>query len=248
MKENKKGLLIGIILVLVVILAGFYIGYKLFLVTNYSVKTLNHSIVEIKDAYKIKDYITINTKDLDEKDYLKFKEIKMKNDFIDFIKEENDTSVVYTNKEKKARITIAINEPYLDFYYLVESNLEGTNVKNVKYQDRINYLKKNHITNDLELFNFLASDNYQKNIFTSIRDIKGSYATYLIAEIMVPQKLTGINGDLNGYIRERNINGNIIREVNILKNKKRYMFMFEGSFYTLDNIIDLISTIDVING
>ena len=235
--KNKKGLLV--FLVVLVLLIGVYFAYKLYLISYYSDKSLNFSFKEISDAYKIENAIKINSKKLTEKDYLQFKEVKIKNDFKNFNKEEQDNSVVYTNKEKNSQITISINSTYLDFYYLVESDLEGVDNKNTNFQDRIDYLKKNNITNDLELFDFLASDNYKKNIFTSIKDLKGNYATYLVAQIMVPQEITSISGDLNGYIREKDN----IKEINILKNNKRYMFMLIGDYFNEDKIIDLLNTI-----
>lgn len=242
--KSKKGLLV--VLVILVLLIGAYFGYKLYLISYYSDKSLNYSFKEISDAYKMNNNITVNTKKLDDKDYLQFKEIKIKNNFKNFIKNDiDDTSVIYTNKSNKSQITISINSTYLDFYYLVESDLEGEGVdnKNTTYQDRIDYLKKNNVTNDLELFNFLASNNYKKNVFTSIKDIKGAYATYLVAQIMVPQKLTKISGDLKGYIREKND----IKEVNILKNNKRYMFMLIGDYFTEDKVNDLLNTIIIEN-
>ena len=240
--KNKKGLLI--VLVILVLLIGAYFGYKLYLISYYSDKSLNYSFKEISNAYKMNNNITVNTKKLDDKDYLQFKEIKIKNDFKNFTKNDiDDTSVIYTNKSNKSQITISINPTYLDFYFLVESNLEGADNKNTIYQDRIDYLKKNNVINDLELFNFLASNNYKKNVFTSIKDIKGAYATYLVAQIMVPQKLTKISGDLKGYIREKND----IKEVNILKNNKRYMFMLIGDYFTEDKVNDLLNTIIIEN-
>ena len=242
--KSKKGLLV--VLVILVLLIGAYFGYKLYLISYYSDKSLNYSFKEISDAYQMNNNITVNTQKLDDKDYLQFKEIKIKNNFKNFIKNDiDDTSVIYTNKSNKSQITISINSTYLDFYYLVESDLEGEGVdnKNTTYQDRIDYLKKNNVTNDLELFNFLASNNYKKNVFTSIKDIKGAYATYLVAQIMVPQKLTKISGDLKGYIREKND----IKEVNILKNNKRYMFMLIGDYFTEDKVNDLLNTIIIEN-
>ena len=236
MKSKKVILAVLIMLVLLIIV---YFGYKFYLISYYSDKSLNYSFKEISDAYKIKNAIKINSKKIAEKDYLQFKEVKIRNDFKNFNREEQDDSVIYTNKEKNSQITISINPTYLDFYYLVESNLEGVNNKNTNYQDRIDYLKKNNVTNDLELFNFLASDNYKKNIFTSIKDLKGNYATYLVAQIMLPQEITSISGDLNGYIREKDN----IKEINILKNNKRYMFMLIGDYFTEDKIIDLLNTI-----
>ena len=238
-KKNKKGIIGGIVIVIVVLIIAYF-GYKTYLINYYSDKSLNYSFKEISNAYKIKDNITIKTQKLNEKDYIQLKELKLKNDFKNFTKSDvDDTSVIYTNKSNKSQITISINPTYLDFYYLVESDLEGVDNKNTTYQDRIDYLKKNNVTNDIELFKFLASDNYKKNVFASIKDIKGTYATYLVAQIMVPQEITKINGDLKGYIR---IKDNV-KEVNILKNNKRYMLMLVGDYFTEDKVTDLLNTI-----
>lgn len=55
--------------------------------------------------------------------------------------------------------------------------------------------------------------------------------------------LTIIKGDYEGYIFNYQDN---LREVNILKNNKRYVFTFIGSDITSDNYIkDILSTLEI---
>ncbi len=241
--KDKKGLLIGLVLTVTIILLGVFMGFKLYLINHYGAKSLDYTFEEISNAYKISNKIKVHTKILDNTDYLEYQEIKIRNDFKDYESQENNdvtgNYVVYTNKEKESYFSLGITEPYFDFLHL-NDNSKDYIIKNVTYKEVSAYLKKNNVTSDLELFAFLASDNYQKNVFSKSHDIKASYALYNIASIINPQnkKITLLEGDLNGYMF---IQDNNVYEVNILKNNKRYVFVITG--YTEDKLMDLINTI-----
>ncbi len=244
MKENKKELLIGLSTVLLVVLVGIFLGYKLFLLVHYSDRSLDYKYKTVSDDYHIDDKLTIQTNLLNKDEYIEYNGIKIKNAFTDYeSKENNDVTgsyMVYTNKDNNSYFSIGVTEPYMDFLHLTSNSKENI-IDNVSYKDIKEYLEKNNVQNDLDLWNFIASDNYQKNIFSLGKDIKASYALYNVAYILNPhnKKITLLEGDLKGYMFTLN---DTAREINILKNNKRYVLVIRGEYYPLDKVLELINT------
>ena len=218
MKESKKVLLISLSIILLVVLIGGLFSYKLYLVVHYSDKSLDYSYKSIRDAYKINDKLTIHTNLLNKDDYIEYNGIKIKNDFKGYESKENSdvtgNYIVYTNKDNNSYFSLGITEPYIDFLHLTSDSKEKV----------------------------VASENYKKNIFSLGKDIKASYALYEVAYILNPhnKKITLLEGDLKGYMFTLDNN---VREVNILKNNKRYVFVMSGEYYSIDKVVELINTI-----
>ncbi len=245
MKESKKVLLISLSIILLVVLIGGLFSYKLYLVVHYSDKSLDYSYKSISDAYKINDKLTIHTNLLNKDEYIEYNGIKIKNDFKGYESKENSdvtgNYIVYTNKDNNSYFSLGVTEPYIDFLHLTSDSKEEI-VAKITYKDVKEYLEKNNVKSDLDLWNFIASENYQKNIFSLGKDIKASYALYEVAYILNPhnKKITLLEGDLKGYMFTLDNN---VREVNILKNNKRYVFVMSGEYYSIDKAVELINTI-----
>ncbi len=246
LKNEKNWLICGILVVVLVVITGIYFAYKLFYLTFYNDNLIGYSFSDISKSYKINEVMKIEKQNLDDNEYIHFKNIRIRNDFANFTEEkltdnEYGEYVKYSSRELDSSLTIKTSIPYLNLYYLKEQNFTGDVVKNTTAKDRIRYLRENNIQNDEELFKFLSNDNYHKNIFTSIKDIKGKYATYLMGAMYMSNKIVGIIGDYNGYILEKND----VKEANIIINEKRYVFTFSGEYYSYENINSLLNTLRI---
>ena len=109
------------------------------------------------------------------------------------------------------------------------------------------FLEKNNITNDIELYKFLEKTlNKKHSIFDSVDDMKTLYALHLQNYIgnMNNDGITLIDGDYEGYIINHNMSGVNIIECNVLKDSKRYVLTFNNTtYYTDDKIQDLLNTL-----
>ena len=75
------------------------------------------------------------------------------------------------------------------------------------------------------------------------KEMKENYTIQFMVSVIMPQmdSITLINGDYQGYIF--NLKNNM-KEVSILKNGKRYVFMFlNTTYFTVEKINDLLNTI-----
>ena len=153
-------------------------------------------------------------KDSDVNDYLEHDGIKIRNDY---------TWIDY------------LKEDEVTFY--------NANPKKTTSKERIDFLKKEKITNDIELFKFLNKEEKRKNnVFTPIKDIKGRYSVMLMASVFMPdvQSMTEIKGDYIGYT----YNMKRAKEVDILKNNKRYIITFyDRDYFTDEYVEELLKTI-----
>ena len=229
--EDKKRWILSLLLVFIVLVVGIFLGYKLYILAQYS----NLSFKSISDSYKIEDTLEIKNNLLNAEEYLQYSNIKIRNEFDDYNKIVSDNTITYINNGKRAKLTIKTTKSYLEEYFL-KNNALGND------EERINYIKKNNLNSDEELFTFIAGDNYQRNLFTSSHKIKGIYSLYEVASTINSDKLVKIIGDIKGYM----FVSKDTKEVSIEKGNNVYHFIFSGSYFTEDKVIDLIKTI-VIN-
>lgn len=238
--KKKRNLIIGLIIALLVV--GF-IGLKCFYLIYYSPKDLENDIKKIKFTEPL-----VIKKDNDVKEYLEHDGIKIRNDFKDFKeKDEQDSSYlrILTDESGKTEAAISMGKDYTWIDYLKEDEVTFYNAKPKKTtsKERINFLKKEKITNDIELFKFLNKEEKRKNnVFTPIKDIKGRYSIMLMASVFMPdvQSMTEIKGDYIGYT----YNMKRAKEVDILKNNKRYIITFyDRDYFTDEYVEELLKTI-----
>ena len=158
---KKKSSLI-ICLIIALILIGL-ISLKCFYLIYYNPKNLKNNDSEIKftEPFVLK-------KDNDVKDYLEHDGIKIRNDFQNFEeKVENNTYfriLKDENGKTKAALFIGTDLTWMDYLKAEELTYFNIDSKKTSSEERINFLKENNITNDLDLFKFLSQQEKVKNI------------------------------------------------------------------------------------
>ncbi len=248
MKKKKNIILVVVSILLLVCLYFCYKGFNLFYYNVDRITTQDYD--EFISQFAIKDTITINHKNVESNDYLEYQDIKIRNDFKDFERLEQTTGETSLklilkdeNKKTKSSFWMGKTDTYVNLLKS-DKSLFGTEDKKITNTDLTYILEKNKINNDIELFKYLEKQKYVKNnIFTSIKEMKENYTMQFMISIIMPQmdSITLINGDYQGYIF--NLKNNM-KEVSILKNGKRYVFMFLNTTYFTDKKInDLLNTI-----
>lgn len=245
-KKNIILIVVGLLLIV-----GVYLGYKCFNLYYYNINNITTEEYEkFIDGFKIKDTITIKNEKLKENQYLTFNNIKVRNDFSDFKELENQYSEEFIkyvlhdeNNQLKASFWMGTTDSYVELFK-TDTTLFGTEDKRITNTNLSDFLTKNSINNDIELFEFLEkSKDVKNNIFTSVKQMKGNYTIQFLVSIAMPQ-LDGINlikGDYSGYIL--NITSDA-KEVGILKDGKKYVFtFFKLDYFTDEYIQEILSTV-----
>lgn len=118
-----------------------------------------------------------------------------------------------------------------DVYHYLEKSLLAINIEHVEYREKLEKLKQNWRTNDIEIYqkNFLLLLLYSKKLDINIRDIKFEYSDEELEQ------------DIQESIREKNIDKilDIIDEDNLIIEK--LMFVLGKSFNALSGAILEIS-------
>ena len=246
MKYMKKKTILIISSIIVLFIA--YFGYKGFNLYYFTTQDFEISA----EQFNISDTITLKHKDIQDNDYFQYKNIKIRNDFKEFEQLESNTNVDTfspkfvlkdaTNNTSKS-FWMGIDDPYV-YLLKADKTLYGTNAHRITNTNLTSILEKNNIHNDVELFHYLSSQkNVRNNIFTSVQKMKENYAIQFMISVIMPtmDSITLIHGDYEGYIF--NLKDNT-KEVSILKNDKRYVFIFiSDTTITNEYLTDILSTI-----
>lgn len=237
------------ILVALLILVVAYFGYKGFNLYYYSNDNQKELYSKLVDSLNNEDTMTIKRER--STDYLEYKNVKIKNVFKEFKKMEQqstDNSVKYAlydeNNNVKASFWIGETDTYIN-NIKADKTLYGTDDKRFSNVELKSLLENNNIQNDIELFKYLKENKTaDNNIFTSVKTMKKRYDIESLANIMLPSMngITYLKGDYEGYI----LNIDKYKEVSILKNNKRYIFMFMNvntSYFTSEDINSLINSV-----
>lgn len=254
-KKLKRRMVIKTLLIVALIFFISFFIYKISYLKIYSTQEREkEEITAIVDGLKTQNTMFIYKKTLKEEEYFIQDEFKIRNDFKDFIQDTTHTTSrtnYYYKYDEKQKVESAFyfgtDISYID--YFTNDDLIIFNVSDFgQFQsaDRKYFLLRNDINDDLDFINYIKDNYYAKsNIFSSNREIKENYALNLFVDIAIPRvdSLTIINGDYKGFIFNLN---NRIREVNILRNGKRYIFTFIGDEYIKDVYIqDILSTLEI---
>lgn len=205
-------------------------------------------MIEPDEMYKISKGLqftkTLNLDLIKVNDYLTFHSMKIKNDFQNFEKKDdnlknydkyfdsNNNGLIIGMDETK--ITLLKNN---EIFYSENKDFRINN-KNVT-----KYLKQNNIKNDMDLIRHVQkakTDSY--NIFSSIKTMKEKYLLSYIIYTSIPtaNELYKIVGDYGGYAF---VLDDFV-EVSIVTNGKRYIYSFIGrEHFTDDYINKLLNTI-----
>ncbi|MBQ8902659.1 MAG: hypothetical protein IJY87_06365 [Bacilli bacterium] len=250
MKENK-GLIIGIIIVVVVVFIGGFFGTKIFYLNKYNIsRVTNEEYQEHKEKLQIKDSITIKTQKLQENDYISFNDIKIKNEFEKFeiLESSTDDHLKYVLKENDKVIASfwfgATTESLVDILS-DDFTLYGWTQEHLSLnkEERIRFFEKYNIENDVDLIKFLSAYEYKENnLFTRTNKMKENYFVKFITSFLMSlgESVTLIDGDYEGYILNMYEN----KEAYIIKNNKKYVFTFLKTDYFNDEYIkELLNTV-----
>ncbi|MDD3341773.1 MAG: hypothetical protein PHN72_06275 [Bacilli bacterium] len=236
MKKNKK--IITIVFVLLLLLTLVYKGVHLYL---YNIKNIT-DYEEISDGLIINDSIHIENKNFTG-EYLTFNDISFQNDFKNFEKSQTTSDFVQfvsrdENKSINASFSIRVNQPYVDS---IKSMTTAEN-KSFNSLNKEKILENNNIKNDFNLINFIVQNkDNQNNFFTSTKRMKENFFFQYISADIFPlmDSIHFIGGKYDGYV----FNYNNMKIVNIIKNNKRYTFLFTGTYFSSDYVNEFLSTL-----
>ena len=241
----KKKYVILIIIGMFLVIGGYF-GYKSYLYFKYIPDTL-----KIKDEYinglNI-ETITIKTETLNNDEYYKVNDIKIRNDFQNFelsdkfINDENTSGYILKENdiEKEPKVIISLGKSSYNF---IET---GNNSTSNSKEDKLvlEYLKENKIENDYDLFlHTIKNKNKNPNIFSSKKEMLAYSYSYTSMSIYPnTQKLTLIDGDLIGFIIEpKNLS---VREVYLFDGIDKYVITFwNKDYFTIDYVKELLNTV-----
>lgn len=241
MSKKKKKVLIIVILILIVL----YFLYKGINLLIYSSFAYNDSEFEsLKSGFKITDSIDITHKETS--NYLTFENVKIRNDFENFKKMENNGSSIVNllleSTQGNKLFIYGIAEPKISVYK--NDDIDYSNYSKIfDNLDREKILKNHNINNDLDLIKYLSNRKIlNPNIFTSVKMMKEDYFFNYLVMLDFPKvyQIKLIEGLYNGYILDC---GEGVYEVNILKDNKIYYFVFMGKDYTFNYIEDFLNTL-----
>ena len=210
-----------------------YLGFKFYCYTMYGPDRF-YQLASIK----ITGNMTINHLELNEEDYYTFKDIKVKNIFEGFERDNNSKEtflrmVRKENSQVSQVIFIGSEEQYVDI------------MKNSKdYRKSFNKIsKKENIANDIDLIKYMEKHNDDEvKYFMPLTKQKQIYTINEFKNSMLPsiEYVKLIDGYYNGYMYKSTSNRSY--EVIVIKNNKRYFFSFLGD-YTEEFINDFMNTV-----
>lgn len=242
----KKKIIISIVSIILIVVSLYfcnqYLNFKKY--DRYGVtKETYENFINALNNEKTKNIIP---QKLPENEYLKFGNIKIKNDFKDFKNDQGFTTknnTRYMLRDKDGNFLAALSLGTTESRVETISNLSESYYKEnsvITKKDVINFFKENNITNDIELFKFLKNQkNIQSNIFTNIHKIKNNYIISFIVTFM-PEINEIIYINDNGYI----LNSDFCSEVNIIDgNKKYYLVFYQKDYFSDEYINNIINTL-----
>jgi hypothetical protein len=115
-----------------------------------------------------------------------------------------------------------------------------------KGKARAKFLKKNNITNDLELLKYVT-DTYDEtyDMFTKTSIIKNNYRlNYILSSVFLGEKITYVEGALSGFMVSYNEVYSYEKDLYLYNNGKRYYISFVGNdYFTEERIQEIIKNI-----
>lgn len=256
--NNKK-----IILAFVFLIVGYFI-YKGINLMIYDIHSNYFGGVssDYEDIYKNfeneENVFIINQVKTNNNDYLKYKDMKVKDVFKEFKKvEDYDENMISYRLEDndykdgvKASFSMGVSKSYVDMF--IEGIDDIGKFRNISIDDRKRIIKENKIENDLDFIRFIKKyKNVKNNIFTSVKKMKENfYVAYFINyNFYKSNDFRFIDGDYVGFMTNNIDNDNKYEprlvEVIIFKNNKRYFLIFSGrnGYFNDDNIKEILNSL-----
>ena len=255
-KKNKIKHILFTILIIGILIVVCFFGYKFYLLNKYTFKKPDN-IDELLKGIKNNREIKIYKRTLNEDDYFKVDNFKIRNDFKDYVLEERNSEYepyVFRNGNSTINFNSnKVNYQLIDVFTSEDVTFFGDDADELESKftlaDRKFFLLKNDINNDVDFYLY-ASKNYYKenNIFMDKKTMMENYAFNSICSIALPvvDELIIIKGDYNGYILRDYMEDKIITQITITRDGKLYGFMTNDERFNDENyLIDLISTIEI---
>jgi len=260
-RKKNRFIILAIVIIALISLFFCYKGLALYILTA---EPLEDFIYEkFTTGLNNQDVMKITYEPVLDNNYIVYDDIKLKNNFSAFIKADNTEEyemfkyhLYDENNNVISSFWFSKMNEYVDLltndsiiiHGLSEDDIKGNVIeKNNIFQvgNSESFLEKNNITNDIDFFQFVKDHPYLKNnIFTSVKEMKVNYAYNTFVNIISTslKKFTVIEGKYDGYMFTYDYNYPT-KEVNILKNNKRYIFTFIGEEFTDSYIQDLLNTL-----
>ena len=247
----KKKVFVCIAVILFILLFVGYKGYFYLIYRPENISDKNYD--NFMKSFETHNDININKKNVEDNNYFIFKNIKIRNDFKDYVARlESEDNITYEledeNGNKKAIFRIGIEDNEINDF-LNEGLFEK--------KEKEKFLAKYNISNDNDLFNFIIKKhNTNSSIFTSVNKMKENamiqYLTFVL--LSNPSYITKISGDYTGYIigKEKSESANPkfknINTVRLFNNNKVYSFGFWISDdFSEEYLKDIVETIIIEN-
>ena len=240
--KNKH---LKLILKILLLCLGFYIGYKFYFLYKYRVssKTINN-YDEFINLISDTDTINIDVKILENVDYLKFNNMKIKNEWsntLELIKDNTYShKYIQYDEDKNIKFSIELSGP--------EQNIIDTFIKDSKNaNDGVynRYYKQNEVSDLISLLKYLAkNNNNESNIFTNSIKIEWIYTMYALPASIFEHatKIKFIEGSYKGILCEYESNNQITVIIN--KDSKSYGIQFYGlDYFTEERIKSILETL-----
>lgn len=242
----KKKNVIIISIIIVVLAATCFIGYKYYLLNKYSTSQFDNEYSYFLDILKKKDTYTIEHKENPAYNYLTYDKLKLENVFTNYVLKDQDQNnlVEYQLYENDKVISSVM---FLETNPIYKSEI-------FKDEEKIpidNILKRHNLQDTLELFEYLT-DNENKNctIFSSKEDIKENYAIKKALTMAYGdtedtnnnlQSITFIDGQYKGYLMTYPTS----YEINILWDEKVYSIFLIKTNLSKEQVYDLLDTLKI---
>lgn len=246
------------VLIICFLVCGCFFGYKFYLLNKYTLKK-PENVEELLKGIKNNREIKIYKRTINEDEYFKVDNFKIRNDFKDYVLDDRNSEYEpYVYRNGKSTINFSsekVNYQLIDVFTRDDVIFFGEDADRMQEKftsaDGKFFLLKNDINNDVDFYLY-ASENYYKenNIFMDKRTMMENYAFNSICSIALPivDELIIIKGDYNGYILRDYIEDKTITQVTITRDGKLYGFMTNDSrFKDEEYLIDIIGTIDIRN-
>lgn len=235
------------------ILIGVYFGYKAFCLNFYKTN------IESERMTILEPYV-LSSQVLADDEYFKVRNISLKDEFEDFVKEESTVQSSeelflesYQLKEGdtvKARISFYKNVSYVEGLK-VSAEFLGSDKSEWLNKEVPKYMDSKDFKSDYEFLKFLS--DYQEpeiNIFTPVTVMKERFIVSSLIDIILPKYvMQEINGDYSGYIlRRRDESEPNFTEANIENKGNKYTLYFlekDKVLFTDSKIKELIDTIKI---
>lgn len=250
-KKSKTKIIIKMCLVFVLVIFCVYFGYKGFNLYRYS--TSEYVGKEIKNPYNFDKVYKVYKKTIPEEEYIIIKNIKLKN----IVNGYEIDSEYYRDVESNNLLNIRYLDSNKNLVFAIEKNNEYINsildiggidkFNNNFYVDIKSFLLNKDINDDIDLFNYFYENGYKyNNLFTKIDNMKFNCVynkIFLSFDNIKTDYRYLIKGDYKGFIYKHKDVDKI--SVWLVKDKVDYIFTFGGDLANIENVIDIISTIEL---